>query len=80
MAQGTGLPDSQDDVGGWEDYPEVHRPAEWDTDGDGMPDKWELGKRLNPNDPVDGRLDPDADGYTNLEDYLTWIASGNTPQ
>ena len=45
-----GLPDSQDDVGGWEDYPEVHRPADWDTDHDGMPDEWEKAHGLNPSD------------------------------
>ena len=65
-----GLPDSQDDVGGWEAYPEVHRPHDWDTDGDGMPNHWELAKGLNPEDPHDGQGDPDGDGYTSLEDYL----------
>jgi hypothetical protein len=68
-----GLPDSQADVGGWEDYPEVHRPADWDTDGDGMPNSWELGRGHNP-DTADGMLDVDGDGYTNLEDYLNELA------
>ena len=44
-----GLPDSQDDVGGWEDYPEIHRSADWDTDGDGLPNWWEERQGLNPN-------------------------------
>ena len=73
-----GIPNTQDDVGGWEDYPEIHRSADWDTDGDGMPNQWEIQKSLNPNDATDGGLDPDRDGYTNLEDYLNWLASGNT--
>lgn len=73
-----GLPDTQDDVGGWEDYPEVHRPADWDVDGDGMPNLWERRKGLNPNDAGDGNADPDGDGYTHLEDYLNWLAAGNT--
>lgn len=77
-SQLPGLPDSQEDVGGWEDYPEIRRPADWDTDGDGMPNKWETGKGLNPNDPSDGAIDPDNDGYTSLEDYLNWLAAGNT--
>ncbi|MDG2124715.1 MAG: hypothetical protein P8J87_13505 [Verrucomicrobiales bacterium] len=72
-----GLPDSQDDVGGWEDYPEIHRPATWDTDRDGLPNKWENAKNLDPTNPDDGALDPDADGYTNLEDYINWLAAGN---
>jgi hypothetical protein len=65
-----GLPDSQDDVGGWENCPEVHRPANWDTDHDGMPDEWEKRTGLNPTDPRDATTDRDADGYTNLEEYL----------
>lgn len=65
-----GLPDSQEDVGGWEDYPVIHRPADWDTDGDGMPDHWERERGLNPSSSGDGVLDPDGDGYTHLEDYL----------
>lgn len=65
-----GLPDSQEDVGGWDDYPVVHRPADWDADGDGMPGEWEVSHGLDPNDAGDGPADPDGDGYTNLEDYL----------
>jgi hypothetical protein len=71
-----GLPDTQADVGGWEDYPEVRRPADWDTDGDGMPDAWEKQRGLNPEDPADGPADADGDGYTNLEEYLNWLAGG----
>jgi hypothetical protein len=69
----AGLPDSQEDVGGWEDYPEVHRPADWDTDHDGMPDAWEKSHGLNPNDPADRNGDFSGDGYTNLEKYLNWL-------
>ena len=65
-----GLPDSQDDVGGWENYPEERRPANWDTDHDGMPDEWEKRAGLNPSDSRDGNQDRDGDGYTNLEKYL----------
>ncbi len=72
-SQLPGLPDSQVDVGGWEDYPELHRPADWDTDADGMPDHWERDQNLDPNDPSDGPLDTDADGYTNLEEYLNQL-------
>jgi hypothetical protein len=72
-----GLPDSQADVGGWEHYPEIHRPADWDTDGDGMPNQWETQKGFNPHDPTDGAEDADRDGYTNLEQYLNWLATEN---
>jgi hypothetical protein len=65
-----GLPDTQDDVGGWENYPEVHRPIGWDTDGDGLPDVWETAQGLNPGDAADGNRDANGDGYTNLEKHL----------
>ena len=40
-----------------------------DTDGDGMPDLWELTHGLNPCDPADAADDPDHDGLTNLQEY-----------
>jgi hypothetical protein len=73
-----GLPDSEQDVGGWEDYPTLVRHAEWDSDHDGMPDWWEEAKGLDPEslalDFSESNADPDYNGYTNLEDYLNWMA------
>jgi hypothetical protein len=73
-----GLPDSQGDVGGWEDYPEVRRPADWDTDRDGMPNDWEGQHGFDPHDPTDGRTDANGDGYTNLEQYLNTLAESKS--
>lgn len=41
-----------------------------DTDDDGLPDDWELFYGLDPLDPTDGDLDSDADGLTNIQEYL----------
>jgi hypothetical protein len=73
-----GMPDSQVDVGGWENYPEVHRAADFDSDHDGLPDWWETLRGLNPRsspaDFTDANADPDCDGFTQLDDYLAWLA------
>ena len=73
-----GLPNSQDDVGGWETYPSESRPAGWDTDGDGLPDWWEILHGTNASSPAgdfsDPSADPDNDGFTRLDDYLAWMA------
>jgi len=41
-----------------------------DSDGDGMPDDWELTYGLDPSDAADANLDSDGDGLTNLEEFL----------
>ena len=59
--------------GGWEEWPEEHCAADWDTDGDGMPDWWE--KCVGSNAGVANHNDdPNGDGYTLLEDYLEFMA------
>ena len=69
--------DSEADIteheNGWEAWPEENRPADWDTDQDGMPDWYE---RLTGSNPqvADHNDDPDRDGWTRLEDYLEFMA------
>src|SRR5207244_1459286 len=41
-----------------------------DTDGDGLPDEWELAHHLNPTDSADASLDSDGDGVGNADEYL----------
>ena len=41
-----------------------------DTDGDLMPDQWEISHGLNPNDPSDADLDPDGDRLTNRDEFF----------
>jgi hypothetical protein len=76
-----GLPNSQDDVGGWENYPTLVRPANFDTDHDGLPDWWETIKGLNPDslagDFSDANVDLVGDEYTELERYLNWLAAAH---
>ncbi len=42
-----------------------------DTDNDGMPDGWERIHGLNPDSPDDADIDPDGDGYSNVEEFTT---------
>lgn len=74
-----GLPDHQDDVGGYEDYPEMHRDSNWDSDHDGMPDWWENLKGFDSHSPAgdffESNADPNRDGDTALEEYLEWMSN-----
>jgi len=70
-----GLPDTENDVGGYEAYPTMMRAADWDTDHDGIPDAWEKAHGLNAADASDGnRTNLSKVGYTNLEMYLNELA------
>lgn len=49
-------------------------PAELDTDGDGLPDNWEIAHGLRPDLSTGedgGQGDPDQDGATNASEYLS---------
>jgi hypothetical protein len=41
-----------------------------DTDGDGMPDEWELANQLDPADRADAEMDHDGDGVSNADEYF----------
>ena len=70
-----GIIDNEADAGGFEDFPVVSRPADWDTDRDGMPDAWEKAHGLDPANGEDGnKTNLSAAGYTNLEMYLNELA------
>jgi YD repeat-containing protein len=58
-----------DDLTNREESPHGTDPNNPDTDGDGMPDGWEVAKEL---DPLVGNADDDTDedGMTNREEYI----------
>ncbi len=69
----NGIINSQKDVGGWPDLSGGIAPA--DTDGDGMPDEWEIENGLDPNNSTDHRGYNLHQQYTNLEMYLNGIVA-----
>jgi hypothetical protein len=74
--QGGRIIDSGTQVGG---YPTLAAgTAPTDTDSDGMPDAWEASLGLNPL-VKNNNADYDADGYTDLEEYLNDLAAWPAP-
>jgi len=66
----TGIIDTPSGAGGWPVLKTYNVLT--DTDMDGMPDKWELSKNLDPQNPED-RNNVALSGYTMLEEYLNGI-------
>jgi len=65
---GNGIINTPAEVGGW---PELRsRKPLRDSDGDGMPDRWEKKHGLNPDDPSDAALNTLDPHYTNIEVYI----------
>ena len=73
ITQSPGIIDKVSDVNGYTEanFGTASRPADFDTDKDGIPDAWEIANGLNPNDASDAltySLDS-KEYYTNLEVY-----------
>jgi hypothetical protein len=73
--ENNGIINHPDDVGGYPTIALGTRPANWDTDQDGMPGDWETARGLDPNNASDRNGDYDDDGYTNLEEYLNDVGA-----
>ncbi len=72
---GIGIIDSQTDVGGWPDLKQGIYPL--DSDGDGMPDDWEIKNGLNPYSDTDGNQYKLSKEYTNVEVYLNSLVGND---
>lgn len=73
ITQSPGIIDKVADVNGYTEanFGTASRPADFDTDKDGIPDSWETANGLDPNDATDAltySLDS-KEYYTNLEVY-----------
>ena len=73
ITQSPGIIDKVSDVNGYTEanFGTASRPADFDTDNDGIPDSWETANGLDPNDATDAlTYSLDSKGYyTNLEVY-----------
>ena len=73
ITKSPGIIDKVSDVNGYTEanFGTASRPADFDTDKDGIPDAWEIANGLDPNDAADAltySLDS-KEYYTNLEVY-----------
>ena len=50
---------------------------ETDTDGDGIPDTYEIANELNPEDAGDKELDKDGDGLSNFAEFQARLLANN---
>ena len=73
ITKSPGIIDKVSDVNGYTEanFGTATRPADFDTDKDGIPDAWEIANGLDPNDAADAlTYSLDSKGYyTNLEVY-----------
>jgi len=49
-----------------------------DSDGDGLPDEWEIQNGLDPADPSDVGMDLDEDGLSNIEEFQLQAVYGQS--
>ncbi len=66
----NGIVNDPRQVGGYPQYGFDPNQLPNDSDGDGMPDVWEMKHGLDLHSPKDSAADSDKDGYTNMEEYL----------
>ena len=74
VRNGTGkLIDKPSDVGGFPELDPGVPPI--DSDGDAIPDEWEIEYGMDPHKYSDAYLSSFVDGFTNLEVYLNAIVA-----
>ena len=71
--EGIRSPKNESQVGGYPVLAEIRHASNYDSDKDGMADKWELENGHDPKNAADGKADINGDGYTNLEDFLHYL-------
>lgn len=74
-SQKEGIIDHEDESEGFAglNITQANRPEGWDSDQDGIPNWYETLTGTDP-DVANNNEDHDSNGYTDLEDYLEWLA------
>ena len=70
LSHDLSLDSDNDGLSALQEYQLGTKPTTADSDGDNLPDGWEVAQNLDPNNAADAQQDNDNDGFSALQEYL----------